>query len=229
MTTQTAPEGRGTWTRILSAAKMAWPAVFVFFVFDLSVDPNVSVLRSAIGQNNSDSPQLEIVSLDNLHDGLPAYDLSGESADSDHMWFGVEETVSRLSAANSGLAANLGGGWSGHFASILEGDVDNACWSAYEVNLRLSENGTEIFGPGSYVVDPSVCSSHEKPVVAFFNASGERHGDQVSLALVDDASQKTTLLFNGVIAGENIVGTFSLPNGAPASGATILTLLDPES
>ncbi len=225
MTSQT-PKNGGTWIkRAASVAKTLGPAAIVFVAFDLAVSPDVSILRST----DPSSGDLEIVSLERLHDGLPAVDLAGETADSDHIWFGVEETVAQLSAETSVQLSHVGGGWSGQFASMLAGDVDTECWSPYEVNIRLKQEGVRIYGPGSYVVDPAECSGQSQPVVAFFNASGERHGDHVSLVLADDASDEITMLFNGVVTGDHIVGTFSMPNGAPASGTTVLTLLDPAS
>lgn len=215
--------------RVVSIAKVLWPAAFVFIAFDLSVDPDVSILRSMTNQDAGISENLQIVSLDDMHDGLPAVDITGESAGSEHLWFGVEETVETLSSVDTGSLADLDGGWSGQFASMLEGDVGENCWSAYEVNIRLSESAGKLEGPGSYVADPAGCSNHSEPTVAFFNATGERVGNQVSLVIVDDSGDETTMLFNGIVTGNNIVGNFSMASGAPASGTVVMKLADPQS
>ncbi len=143
------------------------------------------------------------------------------------MWFGVEETARTLSTSENSEVADLDGGWSGHFASMLEGDVGAGCWSSYEVNIRLIETQGKLHGPGSYVVDPASCSSQTRSVASFFNVTGERSGDQVSLVIIDDSAEETTMLFNGIVAGDKIVGNFSLTNGAPVSGTVVLSLADP--
>ena len=215
--------------RIASVGRVVWPAAIVFLALDLSVDPEVSLLRSTSGGDTSAAEDLRIAPLDGMQTALPAMELQDESSAQDHVWFGVEETVEALSTSSQEALPTLSGGWAGQFASILDGDSDSECWSTYEVNLRISDHDGEIGGPGSYVADPAACSSLDRPVVAFFNASGERSGNQVSLVITDDASDATTMLFNGVVAGESIVGAFSMPNGAPASGTVVLRPSDTQS
>jgi hypothetical protein len=222
---RSSPETRPSYLkRIRSIGRILWPAALVFVALDLSVDPDVSILRSFADSETSASEDLQIVSLNNMQSRLPAIDPVDESATTDHVWFGVEETADAIASSGSTGLNVVNGGWSGQFASVLDGDSQDNCWSAYEVNVQLTEQEGQINGPGSYVADPSACSTHDQPVVAFFNATGERTGSRVSLMITDDASDGTTMLFNGVIAGDNIVGAFSMPNGAPASGTVVMRL-----
>ncbi len=207
--------------RLVTIAKTVWPGALVFVAYDLAVDPDVSLLRGNAPEN------LEIVQLEKVSRELPRL-AEGEGADSlsDHVMFGVEAIAEELALAGAGAGSYVDGGWAGHFASLLEGDVEANCWSPYEVNLRLQQEGQRVYGPGSYVVDPSQCSTHNNTYLAFFSAEGERTGDNIVLEITNDETGELALLFNGVVAGNRIVGGFTLPNGAPASGTTILTLAD---
>ncbi len=219
------PESRSSFRkRIASIGRIVWPAALVFVAFDLVVDPDISILRSNGDRETSASEDLRIVPLTDIQSTWPAADLVETSDAPDHVWFSVEETAEAIASASDAGLGLLDGGWSGQFASILDGDSPGNCWSTYEVNVQLSEQDGQIGGPGSYVADPAACSAHDQPVVAFFNAKGERSADQVSLLITDDASDEPTMLFNGFLAGESIVGAFSLPNGAPASGTVVMRM-----
>ncbi len=212
--------------KLLTFAKLVWPGALVFIAFDLSVDPEISILKSPdTGWND-----LEIVGIDEVRNQLPPSAAGDEEAGaaSEHIMFGVESVAEELSLAGSNSEVLARGGWAGHFAGLLAGDEEANCWSPYEVNIRLQQDGNRVFGPGSYMVDPSKCSTHEKGYLAFFTAEGQRAGDQVALELINDESGQVSLLFSGVAAGERLVGAFTMPNGAPVSGTTILTLVDAE-
>ncbi len=215
------PGKSGISNRLLTILKTVWPGALVFLAYDLAVDPEVSILRGNAPEN------LKIVQIEKVSRGLPRL-ADGPSADSvsDHIMFGVEAVAEELALAGGSAGALVDGGWAGHFASLLEGDTEANCWSPYEVNLRLQQDGQRVHGPGSYVVDPSPCSTHNDTYVAFFSAEGERTGDNVVLEITNDETGELAMLFSGIVTGNRIVGGFSLPNGAPASGTTILTLAD---
>ncbi|MBT8400422.1 MAG: hypothetical protein KJO98_08100, partial [Rhodothermia bacterium] len=185
----------------------------------------ISILKSPdTGWND-----LEIVGIDEVRNQLPPQAVAGtddSGSASEHIMFGVESVAEELSIAGGNSEVLARGGWAGHFAGLLAGDEESNCWSPYEVNIRLQQEGNRVYGPGSYMVDPSKCSTHEKGYLAFFTAEGERTGDQVVLELVNDESGQVALLFSGVAAGDRLVGAFTMPNGAPVSGTTILTLVD---
>lgn len=212
--------------KLLNVAKLVWPGALVFIAFDLSVDPEISILKSAdTGWND-----LEIVGIDEVRNQLPPHAAGDDNgAASEHIWFGVESVAEELSIAGGNSEVLARGGWAGHFAGLLSGDEEANCWSPYEVNIRLQQDGNRVYGPGSYMVDPSKCSTHEKGYLAFFTAEGQRTGDQVALELINDESGQVSLLFSGVAASDRLVGAFTMPNGAPVSGTTILTLVDAET
>ncbi len=212
--------------KLMTFAKLVWPGALVFIAFDLSVDPEISILKSV----DTGWSDLEIVGIDEVRNQLPPNTAGGDDAESasEHIMFGVESVAEELSIAGGNSELLTRGGWAGHFAGLLEGDEEANCWSPYEVNIRLQQDGKHVYGPGSYMVDPSKCSTHEKGYLAFFTAEGERSGDQVVLELKSDESGQVSLLFSGVAAGDRLVGAFTMPNGAPVSGTTILTLVDAE-
>ncbi len=223
MTDQNPSSVKSVWTRrLLSVAKVVWPGALVFLVFDLSVDRNLSILKPDDVSERPAVPQ--VVEINKINNGLPAWADDADEQHSPHVMFGVDELVAEM---NLGAAvSDLDGGWSGRFASVLEGDAQTDCWSPYEVNLRLRESGDRVYGPGSYIVDPSGCSTHESPYLAFFNAEGTREGNQVTLEIRDDATDEVSLLFSGTATGDRLVGAFLRPDGAPVSGTTILTLVE---
>lgn len=211
--------------RLLVCANVILPAALVFIAYDLSVEPEASLLRGP----DTDRNELEIVSIDRLSDELPPYVRADGVEDADpsrHIMFGVEAVAEELALAGNDTETLSSGGWAGHFAGLLEGDVAINCWSPFEVNVRLRQEGDRIYGPGSYLVDPSKCSSHTSAYLAFFTADGMRSGNRVTLEINNDDTGDLALIFSGVVAGNSLVGVFTAPNGAAVSGTTVLKLVD---